>query len=281
MLGTPFDQIKKSLSKNVPSELIKHLPDKWEKVGKILTIKLDCDLEKYQEKVCEKYAEILHCKTVLNNVGSISGAYRKPKVEILYGPKNTETIHKENGIRFKLDPAKIMFSSGNMHERLRMANVSNMDETVVDLFAGIGYFAMPMAVYSKPKKIFACEINPVSYNFLCENIVLNDVTEIVEPLKGDNRIIAPKDVADRVIMGYLEDTYRFLPTAFNCLKNLTGIIHYHDVCPNESIPDRSLKFVQKAAKKYNRKSELLTYKNIKSYAPGISHVVLDVKIDEI
>jgi len=246
MLETPFDQIKKSLSKNVPSELIKHLPDKWEKVGDVLTIKLDCDLEKYQEKICEKYAEILHCQTVLNNVGSISGKYRKPKVEILYGPKNTKTIHKENGIRFKLDPAKIMFSSGNMHERLRMANVSNMDET-----------------------------------FLCENIVLNDVTEIVEPLQGDNRTTAPKNVADRVIMGYLEYTYKFLPTAFNCLKNLKGIIHYHDVCPNESIPNRSLKFVQKESKKYKRKSELLTYRNIKSYAPGISHVVLDVKIDEI
>ncbi|MCK5258132.1 MAG: hypothetical protein KAJ69_01335, partial [Thermoplasmatales archaeon] len=67
----------------------------------------------------------------------------------------------------------------------------------------------------------------------------------------------------------------------NCLKNLTGIIHYHNVCPYESIPNRSLKFIQKVAKKYNRKSELLTCKNIKSYAPGISHVVLDVKIDEI
>ena len=281
MLRTPFDQIKESLLKHIPSELIKHLPNKWEKVGEVLTIKLDCNLKNYKEKICQKYAEILHCKTVLNNLGGISGTYRKPKVEILYGSKNTLTIHKENGIRFKLDPAKIMFSSGNMNERSRMANVSNMNETVVDLFSGIGYFTMPMAVYSKPKKIFACEINPVSYNFLCKNIVLNDVTSIVEPLQGDNRKIAPKNVADRVIMGYLEDTYRFLPTAFNCLKNLTGIIHYHDVCPNESIPNRSLKFVQKAAKKYNRKSELLTYKNIKSYAPGISHLVLDVKIDEI
>ena len=281
MIEIPLNQIKKSLSKDIPSELIKYLPDKWEKIGDILTIKLNHNLEKYQERICERYAEILHCKTVLNDVGGILGTYRTPKVDIIYGSKNTETIHKENGIRFKLDTAKIMFSSGNMHERLRMANVSNMDETVVDLFAGIGYFTIPMAVYSKPNKIFACEINTVAYEFLCENIVLNDVTTIVEPLLGDNRTSAPKDIADRVVMGYLSTTYKFLPTAFNCLKNLTGIIHYHDVCPNESIPNRSLKFVQKAAKKYDRKAELLAYKNIKSYAPGISHVVLDVKIDEI
>jgi len=280
MIEIPSNKIKKSLSEDIPSELTKYLPDKWEKIGDILIIKLNHNLEKYKEIVCEKYAEILHCKTVLNDIGGIIGEYRTPKVGIIYGSKNTETIHKENGIRFNLDTAKIMFSSGNVHERLRMANISNIDETVVDLFAGIGYFTIPMAVYSKPKKIFACEINTVAYEFLCKNIVLNDVTTIVEPLIGDNRTRAPKDIADRVLMGYLNNIYKFLPTAFNCLKKITGIIHYHDVCPNESIPIKSLEFVQKTAKKYDRKAELLKCINIKSYAPGISHIVLDVKIDE-
>jgi len=155
MIEIPSNQIKKSLSIDIPSELIKYLPDKWEKIGDILIIKLNHNLEEYQKIICEKYAEILLCKTVLNNVGGVIGTNRTPKVDIIYGSKNTETIHKENGIRFNLDTAKIMFSSGNMHERLRMANISNMDEIVVDLFAGIGYFTIPMAVYSKPKKIFA------------------------------------------------------------------------------------------------------------------------------
>ncbi len=83
--------------------------------------------------------------------------------------------------------------------------ISNPHETVVDLFAGIGYFTLPMAVYSKPKKMFACEINPIAYQYLCANVVLNHVTNIVEPLLGDNRKIAPKDCADRVILGYLKE----------------------------------------------------------------------------
>ena len=130
--------------------------------------------------------------------------YREPNVKIIYGNKKTETIHIENGIRYKLDPQKVMFSSGNMDERIRMAKISNPKETVVDLFAGIGYFTLPMAVYSKPKKIFACEINPVAYDYLCKNIVQNDVTSIVEPLLGDNKTTAPKNVADRIIMGYID-----------------------------------------------------------------------------
>jgi tRNA wybutosine-synthesizing protein 2 len=278
MIEAPFNQIKKSLSKDIPSELICYLPDKWEKIGDVLTIKLNRNLKKYQEKICEKYAEILHCKTILNDVGGISGTYREPKVEIICGSKNTETIHLENGVRYKLDPQKIMFSSGNMDERIRMANISIKNETVVDLFAGIGYFTLPIAVYGKPKKIFACEINPVAYNYLCENIVLNHVTSVVKPLLGDNRITAPKNTADRVIMGYINDTYRFLPIAINCLRNHIGIIHYHDVYPDEALPDKLWKIIQEVAEKYGRKSDLLTYKYIKSYAPGVSHVVFDIKI---
>ncbi|MCJ2533880.1 MAG: class I SAM-dependent methyltransferase family protein, partial [Candidatus Thermoplasmatota archaeon] len=214
MIETPLEKIKKSLKNNISLELTNFLPEKWEKIGDVLIVKLDEKLKSYGEEIGKTYAEVLHCKTVLNDVGGISGIYREPNVEILYGSENTEVVHKENGVRYKLDVAKIMFSSGNMDERLRMANISNKNETVVDLFAGIGYFTLPMAVYSKPRKIFSCEINPVAYKYLCKNIVLNHVPSIVNPLFGDNRSIAPKNVAERVVMGYFEDTEKFLPTAF-------------------------------------------------------------------
>ena len=278
MIETPLEKIKKSLKNNISLELTNFLPEKWEKIGDIVIVKLDEKLKSYGEEIGKTYAEVLHCKTVLNDVGGISGIYREPNVEILYGSENTEVVHKENGVRYKLDVAKIMFSSGNMDERLRMANISNKNETVVDLFAGIGYFTLPMAIYSKPRKIFSCEINPVAYEYLCKNIVLNHVTSIVNPLFGDNRIIAPKNVAERVVMGYFEDTEKFLPTAFDCLKNCTGIIHFHNVCSDELFPETPLKIVEKTADKYKRNVEFLTYRVIKSYAPGVSHIVLDIQV---
>ena len=280
MVKTPFDKIKESLSKQVPKNLVRRIPDKWEKTGEVLTIKLPTDLKNYEKEIGEVYAMILNCKTVLNDIGGISGVYRKPNVAVIYGSTNTETIHKENGIKYKLDPQRIMFSSGNMDERLRMANISNTGETVVDLFAGIGYFTIPMAVYSKPKKIFACEINPASYDYLCANIILNNVTSLVEPLKGDNRKISPKNVADRVLLGYFGDTHDFIPTALDCLKNHTGIIHYHDKFPEDAVPDGGLKIIKKIAEKYDRNAQLLKYKHVKTYAPGISHFVLDIQIGE-
>ena len=238
MTETPFDLIIDALRDEIPSNIIQYLPDKWEKIGDILTIKLDKKFTQYYKQIGRKYAEFLECKTVLNEVGGITGILREPNVEVIYGSKKTETLHKENGISFMLDPQRIMFSSGNMDERIRMATISSSSETVVDLFAGIGYFSLPLAVYSKPNIVYSCEINPVAYNYLCKNIVLNQVTSTVDPIFGDNRKNAPRDVADRVLMGYLGGTQRFLPVAMDCLKNKVGVIHFHDVFQNEHIPQK-------------------------------------------
>lgn len=278
---SPFEQIKETLRGLLPVEILERIPDKWEKVGDILTLRFPEGVpKKYYSIIGEKYSEILGCKTVLNDISGIFGEFRIPNVEIVFGPSETETVHKENGIRFKLDPQKVMFSSGNMDERIRMGKISNPDETVVDLFAGIGYFALPIAVHSNPKKIYACEKNPVAYRFLCENIVLNYVSKIVEPLLGDNQKVAPRNVADRVVMGYIGDTSRFLPVAFECLKDQMGFIHYHDKFPDDVVPDRPMEIVKGIADGYNRSVNLNIYKNVKSYAPGISHYVFDIRVDE-
>ncbi len=278
MQPTPFERIRDCLSKDLPSELLQRLPEKWEKIGTVVTIRLAEDLQKYQQIIGKVYAEVLHCESTLNDLGGISGVYREPQVEVIFGPSDTETIHSENGIRYKLDPQKIMFSSGNLKERQRIASISNKDEIVVDLFAGIGYFTLPLAVYSKSKRIFACEINPVAYRYLCANIVLNHVSDIVEPLLGDNRSVAPKDCADRVILGYLHEPEAFLPVALSCLHNQDGVLHYHARVPFEMIPQQPLAQIKQVAMHFHRSVELLHTEVVKSYAPGIDHVVLDVRI---
>jgi tRNA wybutosine-synthesizing protein 2 len=191
MRPTPFMMIKKTVSSVLPSDLVDFLPRKWEKIGSVVVMKVPEELGAYKQVLGKVYAECLGCRTALNDTGGISGVYREPVVEVIYGSSQTETIHTEHGIRFKMDPQRIMFSSGNMKERLRIARIAHVDETVVDLFAGIGYFSLPMAVYSTPKKIFACEMNPVAYAYLCQNVVLNHVGHVVEPCFGDNRMVAP------------------------------------------------------------------------------------------
>ncbi|RLF57684.1 MAG: class I SAM-dependent methyltransferase family protein [Thermoplasmata archaeon] len=277
---TPFNLIQKELETMIPKEEVNLLPKKWEKLGDILVIKLPASLESFSDKIGEVYANILACDAVLVDTGGIIGRFREPEIKHIFGRKNTETMHHENGISFHLDPQKIMYSSGNMKERKRISTISNPSETIVDLFAGIGYFTIPIAVYSKPKKIFACEINPAAFRFLKKNISENNVENIVEPLHGDSKQISPKEIADRVVMGYFHETSLFLETAINALKDHKGIIHYHDTFPDKKIPESPLDQIQTICNPFDRVAYLLSYQKIKSYAPGISHYVFDIEIKE-
>ncbi len=278
IMEAPFNQIKKILASKLNEDHISCLPRKWEKIGNVLLIKYPPCLKGFEEQIGKVYADVLNCVAVLDDVGGIAGVYRKPNVHFLYGVSETETVHTENGVRFKLDPQKIMFSSGNIHERLRMAYISNASEVVVDLFAGIGYFSIPMAKCSMPKEIIACEINPVAFEYLKQNIVLNKVAHIVTPVFGDNQIVAPRHVADRVLLGYIHGTHCFLSVALSCLKPTGGVIHFHEVYPRKDIPSTPFAMIQKTAAHYQKQAKLLEYHIIKSFAPGIFHVVLDVEI---
>ncbi len=208
-------------------------------------------------------------------LGRINGSKREPEVEILVGD-DTETIHRENHCFFKLDVAKIMWSKGNTTERQRIPKIVKNGETVVDMFAGIGYFSIPIAVHSNPEKIYSIEINPISYGYLKDNITLNKAEDIIKPILGDCRKVALKEVADRVLMGYIGNTHEFLDAAMQIVKP-GGIIHYH-----ESVPDL-LKFKRPPQRIIDaaegRGVEILKKRVIKKYSPGVYHVVVDAKIN--
>ncbi len=210
-------------------------------------------------------------------LGKIKGQKREPEVEMIYG-EGTETIHKENYCKFKFDVSKIMWSKGNTGERLRMSKLPKKDETIIDMFAGIGYFTIPMAVHAKPKRIYAVEINPVSYGYLCENVKLNKVEDIVKPILGDCGLQDFDHVADRIMMGYIGGTHHYLDSAMGYLKE-GGIIHYHESTPEPILFTRPVERVRLAAKKVGRDIEVLNKRSIKKYSPGVFHTVVDIKVN--
>jgi len=270
----PFQIITEAVA--VEPGLKRFLPDKWEMIGEVLVLKLPHELSGCKVAVAEGYARVLGAKAVLQDVGGIDGDLRIPQVEKLWGG-STETVHLADGVRFKLDAAKVMFSSGNLPERMRMARISRPGETVVDMFAGIGYFTVPMALHSRPERIFACEVNPVAFHYLQENARINRV-ENLTPLLGDCRETAPEGVADRIVMGYLR-AQDFLDKAMR-VAGPEAVLHYHEACPNELIGTRPWSAVREAAEKAERRIELLRLFRLKSYAPGVSHVVLDARVSE-
>lgn len=270
----PFERARNSA--RIPPELKRSLPDKWERLGKVLVLKLPKKLQEHKTEIARAYAEALDVETVLQDLSGSKGVLREPTTELLLGAR-TETVHTENYVRYSFDAARIMFSSGNMAERIRMGKTVRPGDTVVDMFAGIGYFTLQMAVHGNPKAVFACELNPVSYRYLAKNIKLNKAGRVVTPLEGDCRLVAPDGVADRVVLGHF-DSLEFIPKALRVLKPGGGTLHVHCLCRKDRIPEEAWGKVRKRIIEGGKRAELVRCERVKSFKPRVWHIVLDVAV---
>jgi tRNA wybutosine-synthesizing protein 2 len=220
-------------------------------------------------------------RSVLRRTAAISGPYRQPAVELIAGDTHTETAFRESRCIFHLDPMKVMFSIGNKAERARMSQLG-AGELVVDMFAGIGQFSIPMAVHAHPRMIHAIEWNPDAFHYLQQNIQANHVSSLVTPHLGDTAILAPqiaKATADRVLMGLIQGTTKYLPEALACLR-AGGILHVHEIGPRQDAIAPTIEAIEGAAKTEGRRVRLLGARTVKTYSPGWNHFVIDARIDD-
>jgi tRNA wybutosine-synthesizing protein 2 len=251
------------------------IPRGWYILGGVIVVKIKPELEPVKSLIGRALLGIYpRCRCVLLDSG-VEGTLREPVREVIAG-EGTETIHKENGVLFKLDAFRIMFSPGNLMERMRTSRFGR-DEFVVDMFAGIGYFALPIAVHSRPRKVLAIELNPLAYGYLEENVRLNHVQGIVQPARGDCRKLTPSGEADRVVMGYVGSTDKYLERGLLALRP-GGVLHYHQTVPSWSYPDAAIKDVLRAAEALGLKTEILRCARVKKYSPGVVHAVVDARI---
>ncbi|EOA25608.1 hypothetical protein CARUB_v10018956mg [Capsella rubella] len=116
-------------------------------------------------------------KTIVNKVGTISNEFRVPKFEVLAGENDMETEVKQYGARFKLDYGLVYWNSRLEHEHMRLSSLFKPGETVCDMFAGIGPFAIPAA--QKGCFVYANDLNPDSVRYLKINAKFNKVDDFI------------------------------------------------------------------------------------------------------
>ncbi|QLD89727.1 class I SAM-dependent methyltransferase family protein [Natronomonas salina] len=205
--------------------------------------------------------------------GGVSGTRREPSAEVVAGSGETETVHVEHGTKYALDLSRVMFSPGNEAERVRMGEVVEPGERVFDMFAGVGYFALPMA--RAGADVTAAEINPEAYRLLVENAMLNGVSDRVRAVLGDCRDV--ETTADRVVMGYY-DASEYLDAALAALVP-GGTLHLHEATPEDLFPERPIERLEAAAAEAGREVEVLETTVVKSHSAGVVHGVVDARVD--
>ncbi|MCU4753553.1 class I SAM-dependent methyltransferase family protein [Halobacteria archaeon AArc-curdl1] len=274
-------------------------PGSWAVIGSVVLVRLPqgCpDETAVADALLDLHGE---AETVLADEGiandtpddSAAGTYREPRTRVLAGSSDTETVHVEDGTSYGLDPQRVMFSPGNQAERRRMADVVDSGEHVFDMFAGIGYFSLPMA--RAGASVTATELNPTAFRYLLENAVANDVSQRLDAYHSDCRELAPSLEVDRVVMGYYgvgdgtdddghgmrtNEAEVFLPAALEALVP-GGIVHYHEATPEAELWDRPLERLERAADAAGRALTVLETRRVKSHSAGVEHVVVDARFD--
>jgi len=268
----PWDRIREGLrAAGIPPTLA---PRQWKRIGDVLVIRVEPDARKHAAAIAQVFGTVLEARTVVEDQSGIHGPLRTPDVRVLWGG-DTETVHVEGGIRYALDVSQVMLSPGNIEERLGIAGRIRPGAIVVDMFAGIGYFALPIGIRSRAAAVYACELNPTSYAYLLRNIRLNRAVSVI-PLLGDCRDVAPRWVADWVLMGHF-DAREYLDVAFTALRG-RGTIVYHELCPKEQYPDAMTRRLAAAARTNWRDVLSIRTRIVKSYAPGIVHCVAELEV---
>jgi tRNA wybutosine-synthesizing protein 2 len=248
-------------------------------IGDIALVKIPDELDGSEDEIGRRIlSSYPHIRSVVR-VYSISGPMRVPRAKVIAGSADTVTVHAEYGCRFKLDVLKLMFSLGNSRERMLLAGKVKAGELVVDMFAGVGQFTIPIGLKASPKHIYSFEINPEAHRYLVENICLNKLEKKVTALNDDSRNSPSYGLegrADRIIMGYINGTIEFLPTALRLAKPEGAIIHFHELAERGDGWRYLLDRCNRIAEDSGYTLQLLEYRQVKSYSPSMSHWALDL-----
>lgn len=281
-----------SMAKNLREALKDQLADDGLKqlrafdiVGDIAVIKLPEKLLPKKDVIGRALMQVhRHVRTVLCQVGPVSGEFRTRELEVIAGEPRTETTYREGGCNFKVDLAQVYFSPRLAHERLRIASLVDPDEIVTNLFAGVGSYSVIIAKHSRAGKVYSIDKNPVAFEYMRENIRINKVGDRVVPILGDARDVIEHQLAgkaDRVLMPLPEFGRKFFEVALQALKPADGTIHFYDFGKEPDLFTPSLDFTRRSAAAKGREVRLLNSRAIRSYAPRCYHIVLDLSISSL
>ncbi|MCK9565416.1 MAG: class I SAM-dependent methyltransferase family protein, partial [Methanothrix sp.] len=116
-----------------PEDLLGFRPS-FEVVGDIAMVE-DSDAEHVAAALMSTSKSI---KTVIAPISDVEGEFRTRRFRHVAGEVRTVTLHKEHGLRYRVDLEGAYFTPRLGTERLRIAGLVSPGEVVLDMFAGVG-----------------------------------------------------------------------------------------------------------------------------------------------
>jgi tRNA (guanine37-N1)-methyltransferase len=205
--------------------------------------------------------------TIVFAEGEVQGEYRTREFTILAGEPTTRTQVTEHGHTFTVDLASAYFSARLSTERQRILAQVHDGELVLDMFAGVGPFAITFA--KRASLVVACDIYPKAISLMLENLEKNRITNVL-PLLADALhlgSIVPWRF-DRIVMNLPLSGTEFLAEAFRLVRP-GGIIHFYSLVSGEGEHTERIREMS---------GTVLSERVVRSYSPGQWHAVYDIRV---
>ncbi len=261
-------------------EEIQLLPRAFDSIGDIAVLEIPDALSKYERQIGEAFLTV-HSRfsTVLAKASAISGTKRVREYRHVAGVCKTRTVHREYGCRLVVDLAKAYFSPRLLEEHHRVATQVQPGETVLDMFTGVGPFAIHIASRQRAY-VIAVDINPDAIDLLRQSMALNRLRGTIEPVVADAHaycgLMTPHSV-DRVIMNHPTGAADFVHDACRVLRE-GGVMHYYDFAAEPDPEERVLGRLRERVGQCRRRTETLATRRVRNSAPHEYQVAVDIRI---
>lgn len=270
-----------ALEGKLPAELVESVPHSLDIIGTIAIVELDSKLTPYETVIGDAIREVnSRVVTVYAKEGGVEGLYRVRPLRLITGKDQSTTVHTEYGIKLAVDVAQTYFSPRLGTEHDRVTQLVEAQEVIVDMFTGIGPFAL-LAAKRQPVTVYAIDVNEQAIQCLKRSLTLNRLTGEVIPLIGDARKIIQDQLekkANRVIMNLPHNAFDFLDAAAAAISSNGGIIHFYGV----TTESRSLKAlcdeVIAELGNFGRKASISSTRIVRPFAPHEDQVVIDLQV---
>ncbi|MFA7562539.1 MAG: class I SAM-dependent methyltransferase family protein [Methanoculleus sp.] len=207
--------------------------------------------------------------TVLFPTTAVEGEYRTRRFAVLAGAPTTRTRVTEYGHSFDVDLAHAYFSARLSTERQRVLEAMKEGERVLDMFAGVGPFAITLA--RKAGVVVAADLNPAAVHLLIENVALNRAKNVI-PMLADAANLPRLGFSpfDRIVMNLPMAAPNFLPAAVALCRN-GGTIHLYALQEEEGACLPRIREVTRGE---------VVERQVRTYSPGKWHAVYDITVEK-
>ena len=274
--------LKKTLDSLLTPRESDELISSFDQIGNIIIVRIPDFLLPKKKLIGETLLEqVGSAKSVFYQSSSVEGEFRTRNLEILAGDDKTETEYKESGCRFILDVRKAFFSPRLSSERMRIAELVNDKEIVINMFGGIGMFSI-VAAKKKKCTVYNIDINPDAADFCQKNIAINKLAGDIISIHGDASDVIKNQLENkshRTLMLLPEKSDEFLNSAILATKT-SGVIHYYSHIHADKKSDAA-----KLSEKHYLgitpiKSTILDSKIVRPVGPRFYQTVVDIKIEK-